>query len=305
MIQPLDISTDYIFKLVFGTEENKDVLISLLNTIFKGHPEVKDLKLMNSEISKILKNNKTIRLDVRADIGNRNYVDIEIQVRNTGEIIDRGVQYLCNMMAENFKKHLNKKLDSYAYPKVIGIWILKENISDAIGPVNEMSFARLRNKYNDYKNVTDKIRMFTIELKKFDPKTSDKRDLLDAWLKFLTNTADKETLKEKKIHKAYDTLMKVSADDEVREISRLREETEYNRVSEQNTALKQGREEGLIEGEKIGIEKGRAAERAKAAAEKIEMARKMVAKGVSAEDITEFTGLSVEEINQLKESFRG
>ena len=299
MIQPLDISTDYIFKLVFGTEENKDVLISLLNAIFKGHPEVKDLKLMNSEISKILKNNKTIRLDVRADIGNRNYVDIEIQVRNTGEIIDRGVQYLCNMMAENFKKHLNKKLDSYAYPKVIGIWILKENISDAIGPVNEMSFARLRNKYNDYKNVTDKIRMFTIELKKFDPKTSDKRDLLYAWLKFLTNTADKETLKEKKIHKAYDTLMKVSADDEVREISRLREETEYNRVSEQNTALKQGREEGLIEGEKIGIEKGRAAERAKAAAEKIEMARKMVADGLPVEVVSKYSGLSVDEIKAL------
>ena len=100
MIQPLDISTDYIFKLVFGTEENKDVLISLLNAIFKGHPKVKSLQLMNSEISKILKNNKTIRLDVRADIGNQNYVDIEIQVRNTGEIIDRGVQYMCNMMTE-------------------------------------------------------------------------------------------------------------------------------------------------------------------------------------------------------------
>ena len=90
MIQPLDISTDYIFKLVFGTEENKDVLISLLNAIFKGHPKVKSLQLMNSEISKILKNNKTIRLDVRADIGNQNYVDIYSQmmtltVPSTGE----------------------------------------------------------------------------------------------------------------------------------------------------------------------------------------------------------------------------
>ena len=138
--------------------------------------------------------------------------------------------------------------------------------------------------------------MFLVELKKFNPKTSDKKDLLDAWLKFLTNTADKETLKEKKIHKAYDTLMRVSADDEVREIYRLREKTENERISEQVTALeegiKKGKAAGLIEGEKIG-------ERKKA----IEMAKKMIAKGVSAEDITEFTGLSVEEINQLQESF--
>ena len=40
--------------------------------------------------------------------------------------------------------------------------------------------------------------------------------------------------------------------------------------------LKQGRKEGLEEGEQIGIEKGRAEERAKAEAEKIESARKML-----------------------------
>ena len=146
MIQPLDISTDYIFKLVFGTEENKDVLISLLNAIFKGHPKVNNLQLMNSEISKILKNNKTIRLDVRADIGNQNYVDIEIQVRNTGEIIDRGVQYMCNMMTESFKKHTDKDANSYAYPKVIGVWILKENITHRTNAVNEMNFMFTKNQ---------------------------------------------------------------------------------------------------------------------------------------------------------------
>ena len=148
------------------------------------------------------------------------------------------------------------------------------------------------------------MRMFLVELKKFNPKTSDKKDLLDAWLKFLTNTADKETLKEKKIHKAYDALMRVSADDEVREIYRLREKTENERISEQVTALeegiKKGKAAGLIEGEKIGIEKGRAEGEHKKA---IETAKKMIAKGLSIEDIAEFTGLSVEEINQLQESF--
>ena len=307
MIQPLDITTDYIFKLVFGTEENKDVLISLLNAIFKGRPEVKDLKLMNSEISKILKDNKSIRLDVRADIGNRHYVDIEIQVRNTGDVIPRGIQYLCNMMTESAKRHSNRKLSSYAYPKVIGVWILKENVTTRIGAVNEIGPSFLENAYNDFEIATDKMRMFLVELKKFNPKTSDKKDLLDAWLKFLTNTADKETLKEKRIHKAYDTLMRVSADDEVREIYRLREKTENERISEQATALeegiKKGKAEGLVEGEKIGVEKGRAEERAKAAAEKIEMAKNFLKMGLSIEQVAQGTGLSIDEVNQLQESF--
>ena len=289
MIQPLDISTDYIFKLVFGTEENKDVLISLLNAIFKGHPKVNNLQLMNSEISKILKNNKTIRLDVRADIGNQNYVDIEIQVRNTGEIIDRGVQYMCNMMTESFKKHTDKDANSYAYPKVIGVWILKVKSAHRTNAVNEMNFMFTKNQQDDYEIATDKMRMFTIELGKFKPKTSNKKDMLDAWLKFLTNQTDEEDLKEEKINKAFKTLLKVSADDEVREIYRLRELTERNRISEQTVAREQGRAEGhakgLVEGEKKA---------------KIESARKMLIKGLDITDIVEFTGLSVEEVEGLK-----
>ena len=293
MIQPLDISTDYIFKLVFGTEENKDVLISLLNAIFKGHPKVNNLQLMNSEISKSLKNNKTIRLDVRADIGNQNYVDIEIQVRNTGEIIDRGVQYMCNMMTESFKKHADKEANSYAYPKVIGVWILKENITHRTNAVNEMNFMFTKNQQDDYEIATDKMRMFTIELGKFKPKTSNKKDMLDAWLKFLTNQTDEEDLKEEKINKAFKTLLKVSADDEVREIYRLRELTERNRISEQTVAREQGRAEGLVEGEKVGLEKGE-----KKA--KIESARNLLKAGVDINIIATAVGLSTEEVEKLR-----
>ena len=54
------------------------------------------------------------------------------------------------------------------------------------------------------------------------------------------------------------------------------------------TAHKKGRAEGLAEGEA----KGRAEER-------MANARKMKAKGFSAEDIAEITGLAIEDIEQL------
>ena len=98
----LDIKSDFIFKLVFGSEKNKKVLISFLNAVFKGNPKVKDVTLKNTEIARILQNNRTVRLDVKAEIGNKNFVDVEVQVRNTGDIIDRGIQYLSNMMVKNF-----------------------------------------------------------------------------------------------------------------------------------------------------------------------------------------------------------
>ena len=44
-----------------------------------------------------------------------------------------------------------------------------------------------------------------------------------------------------------------------------------------------------------------AEERAKAAAEKIEMVKKMVSDGLPAEVVSKYSGLSVDEVNQLKQ----
>ena len=74
----LDIQSDYIFKRVFGIEKNKKLLISLINSILKGNLTVTDLEIRNTEISKIIKNNLTIYLDIKAEISPQEFVDIEI-----------------------------------------------------------------------------------------------------------------------------------------------------------------------------------------------------------------------------------
>lgn len=38
-----DPKKGYIFKTLFGKEKNKDLLISLLNSILRGNPVIKDL----------------------------------------------------------------------------------------------------------------------------------------------------------------------------------------------------------------------------------------------------------------------
>ena len=89
-----------------------------------------------------------------------------------------------------------------------------------------------------------------------------------------------------------DELTHMSADPETRAEydARVRE---MNRIYAGQTVKYK---EGLEEGEKIGIEKGRA----KAKAEKIESAKKMLSKGLEIPDIADFTGLSPAEIESLK-----
>ena len=92
------------------------------------------------------------------------------------------------------------------------------------------------------------------------------------------------------------------ADPKVQELIRVCEKAEMD--------YKDAMARKYDEGEKIGVEKGRAEERAKAdkelaeeraraEAEKIEMARKLLNAGVDVEIISTSTGLSTEELNKI------
>ena len=313
----LDIQSDYIFKRVFGIEKNKELLISLINSILKGNPQVTNLEIRNTEISKIFKNNLTIHLDIKAEINPQEFVDIEIQVRNTGEIMERAVQYLAEILTLNSRRLTEEERktgqkQTYKYPKVIGIWIMGENVTDRAAAVNEACLAFPPTEQDKYQIITDKLRVFFVELQKFHPKHVDRKNMLDVWMTFLKNPLSDEIQSVPEIQKALDTLKEISADKNEREIYMLRQHTEFGYISEKNVAIqnakvegekigiekgeKIGIEKGKLEGEKIGIEKGKA----EGANEKaIEVAKKMLSMGLSIEQISEATGLSIDDLRKL------
>ncbi|MBR1734586.1 MAG: Rpn family recombination-promoting nuclease/putative transposase [Alphaproteobacteria bacterium] len=302
----LDIQSDYIFKRVFGIEKNKELLISLINSILKGNPQVTDIEIRNSEISKIFKNNLTIHLDIKAEINPQEFVDIEIQVRNTGEIMERAIQYLAEILTENCRKLTEEEKkagqkQTYKYPKVIGIWIMGENVTDRADAVNEACLAFPPTERDEYQIITDKLHIFFVELPKFHPKHVDRKNMLDVWMAFLKNPLNDDIQDVPEVRKALDTLKEISADKNEREIYNLRQQTEFGYISEKNVAVEkahkagkaEGRAEGLAKGEKIGIEKG-TNEKA------IEVAKKMLSDGMSVELVAKYSDLSAEEIDKLK-----
>ena len=302
----LDIQSDYIFKRVFGIEKNKELLISLINSILKGNPQVTDLEIRNTEISKIFKNNLTIHLDIKAEINPQEFVDIEIQVRNTGEIMERAVQYLAEILTVNCRKLTKEERkagqkQTYKYPKVIGIWIMGENVTDRKDAVNEASIAFPPTERDEYQIITDKLRIFFVELPKFHPKHVDRKNMLDVWMTFLKNPLSDEIQNVPEVQKALDTLKEISANEEEREIYNLRQQTEFGYISEKNVAVEKAHKAGKAEGEKIGIEKGEKIGIEKGEKRKaIETAKKMLKKGLKVNDIVDFTGLSIAEIDALK-----
>ena len=150
-----------------------------------------------------------------------------------------------------------------------------------------------KNQMDDYKIASDKIRLFTIELPKFNPKNLDRKNMLDVWMAFLKDPLNDEAQQVEEVHKALDTLKEVSADEDVREFYRLRNETEFGYISEMaiksQKAKEEGRAEGLIEGEAKGEKNA-----------KIETAKNFLKMGLSVEQVAQGTGLSIAEIENLR-----
>ncbi len=49
-MQESPILNDYVFKQVFGQEDNNPILISFLNAMLDGDVKVKEAKILNSEL---------------------------------------------------------------------------------------------------------------------------------------------------------------------------------------------------------------------------------------------------------------
>ena len=165
-----------------------------------------------------------------------------------------------------------------------------------------------------------------IELPKFCKEELNIKDALHRWLMFLGEPKEEvlEMLEamDNKIGKAAKVLNFLSSDPETVRLSELREKAIWDEVSRMNGAKAEGRQQGIQEGIQQGIQEGMQQgiqegmqqgiqEGMQAGIQQgtqqgiqqgqINIARRMLAKGLDIEDIAELAGLSVEEIEKLKD----
>ena len=87
----LNPRVDLAFKKFFGTEENKDLLISLINSIVAPEDQVVDIEILNPYNSRNFVRDKQSILDIKAKDSLGNYYDIEMQICNEGDYEERAL----------------------------------------------------------------------------------------------------------------------------------------------------------------------------------------------------------------------
>ena len=289
----LEPTMDFVFKRIFGYDDTKDSLISLLNAILNGNPVVSAVRILNTETLREGPNDKASRLDIEAETDDGTIVNVEVQCVATVDLYSRSIVYASHLITQTMKQK-----QSYDRPKVISIWIIKNEINhgSVVGrqsPIEEVSYCFIPNNFeNEYKKFNDKSRIIWVQLSKFNDKVKDRiSEILQEWITFFKNPEDVVT-NDDGINKAMYLYDKLSSPEQKKAQIRAQEKYEMDKASEIATARNIGKEEGLKEGKEEGLAEGKH-EKA------LETAKNFLKMELSIEQVASGTGLSIDEVKEL------
>ncbi len=271
----LPLTNDYIFKKIFAKKGNETILKDFLIGILEISIEKVEVQAEVS-LEKQLKENKLGRLDIVAVLDDNAVVNIEVQILNLHDFIERSLYY----WSGNYYNHLRAGEKYQNVKKTISINILDYELFEE-GPFHEV--VKLKRDYQN-KILTEKIEMHFIQIPKFKKEKRGVTTKLEQWMQFISQTNRREVelaMKEnKEIQKANEEYEHLTGDEEERRIAYLRDKAIRDEASLKET----GRIEGIKEGERRKQE---------------EIARILLAKNKPIEEIVDITKLTREEIEKL------
>jgi predicted transposase/invertase (TIGR01784 family) len=211
-IRVLPPTNDWIFKLLFGDERNKSVLIDMLKSFVDLPDEEYELTFMDTHLKLESMDDKLGILDVKVRTKSGKVIDIEIQVDPMKHIGSRLSFYKSKLIAEQIAGG-----DDYrVVQRVICVCITSYELFPGVSEyVNRFRFHNPKNGLC-FEAIPEEI--FTIELPKV-PSSNDGNRIWE-WLQFLLARTKEEiemmAERNPEIRKAANALYVISADPELR-----------------------------------------------------------------------------------------
>ena len=272
----VDPYTDFGFKKLFGTELNKDLLISFLNALFKGNLEITDLTYLNTEhLGEGILDRKAV-FDVYCQLADNSRIIVEMQKAEQEFFKDRSIYYSTYPIREQAPQgKWNYRLDD-----VYTVGILNFTFPEGEYPGDSLIHEIKLKDVEDNHVFYDKLTFIYLEMPKFTKREDELETMFDKWLFALSNLS--KLLERPK-----------ALQDRI--FTRLFEQAEIARFTpqERNEYVASRKEYwdnfSIVDtAHKKGLAEGRA-----------EVAKNLKQMGLSVPDITKATGLSAEEINAL------
>ncbi|WP_338540828.1 Rpn family recombination-promoting nuclease/putative transposase [Paenibacillus tundrae] len=277
MTELLDPRNDFLFKRIFGSEENRDVLLTFLNRTFAeaNQPPLTEIQLLNPYTDKDAPTDKQSILDIRGKTSEGEFINVEMQLFNKYDTEKRTLFYWSKL----YSAQLTEGQPYKALKKCVTINILNFSFLP-----NEQ-YHNIFHLREDRSGITlsDDIELHFLELPKLDAREhSVQEGGLVNWLLFLNGTERDQwevlSMNEPVLKKAMNTLEFLSQDAEIRLQYEARQRYLHDEASIREGAFAEGEQKKAIE-----------------------IALKLLKMGVELSIIVDASGLTKDEILKLNE----
>ena len=276
------IIMDDWFKRTFGTEPNKGLLIMLLKELIPEH-DIKDLTYVQQEHINPFPGKKDALIDVECvDTDGTRFI-VEMQVARQRFFYERSLFYSTFGIQQQVEK--SSSMD-YGFPPVYFVGFMDFSLHEG----SDRVLYRYSLRENETgEEMTGSLQFVFLELTNCRKALTPEATLLDNFCYALHNmehlTDRPEELKEEIFKRLFKTAEIATFTPE----ERIKYENDMTTERDIQNYISYAREKGLEEGRAEGMEKGL-----------LEAARNMLAEGFSIDLVVKCTGLSIEQVKELK-----
>jgi predicted transposase/invertase (TIGR01784 family) len=241
----LDPKLDIVFWMLFGAEQNRALLLSLLNAVLKPAGPILAAEVRHSQPERSGVDDKSIALDLRVRLSSGEQIDVEMQTQPRPALRERALYYWSRLYAgQLLRGALYEELRKCVVVLITDFAELATLRFHSIFTVNSLAEACV---------LTDHLELHLVELPKLE-RALDRNDepALAAWAKFLSAGSDEElkvlAMEDPIFKQAKDALDSLSADPEARIRAEMREMALATYELDRTWARREGRAEGKAEG---------------------------------------------------------
>ena len=285
------------FKRLFGTEMNKDLLLEFLRDLFPER-DIRDITYLKNERQSLTERERDAVFDVMCVSADGTQFVVEMQKRSQRYFRDRALYYAAHPIIEQG----GRGGWNYRLNPVCVVGVLDFAMEHDYGGESERWRDKLVHRYRLREDETgeimnSKLEFLYLEVGAYRREVTGRSGIVEKWMYVLKNLSRLEgrppELRERVFERLFEAARIAAYTREERNQyeSDMMNENDYRNTIEY--AREEGLEAGLAEGEAKGHEAGLAEGEAR-------VAKKMLAAGMPEEQITEFTGLSAEQLAALK-----
>jgi len=277
--------TDFGFKKLFGTEMNKDLLISFLNALFNNsEKEIEDVQYLNGENLGEGYGDRRSVFDVYCMTKDGSRFIVEMQKAEQEYFKDRSVYYATTPIRQQAVKG---KWD-YHLENVYTIGILNFEFPKNEYPADSYRHEIKLKDVEDNHVFYDKLTFVYLEMPKFNKTEDELETMFDKWMFVLQNLYRLLERPKALQDRVFKKLFEQAEIAKYTEAERWEYEASQKEYWDNYSVVKTAERKGEIKGLQQGVQQ-----------EKIDTIHRLQAMGLSVEQIAQGAGMNVDEVKKL------